>query len=464
MRTERWLALAIVLASGCTFTTFRDDLAAIDAHTGQDLARTVGDEAELGASDDVEIASWLAEPLTAEHAVGIGLARNRALRADLRELGVARGALLTASLLPNPEAEIELRAPQDRAQPVQVDLRLEVALTHALLTPMRVEAARSDLESARYRVAGRVLETTYEIRRTFYAARAAEERWQIAMRSLDALAASRDAAEMLGAAGNVRELDVATRVAAYEEARLDAAAIELERATTREALVRATGLFGDETAFTIALDAEPLPALEDAAQLESRAIASSLELAALRTRASAIGARLDLARLEGWLPEARVDVHAEQDGTSWEVGGGVAFSLPLFDHREGIAMAHQAELDGLIERYEGTAIDVRSAVREARARLEASHGRVRHYDEVVLPAWARVVEQTRLQYDAMQIGIFEVVAALRARLGAELGAASARADYLTASAAMDALLAGRRVSGAASAPGPSMDAAPEGGH
>lgn len=456
------LALAL-LASGCATSSFRDDLAAIEARTGWDFEDTLGDEVELG--DAADIAGLLEAPLTVERAVSIGLVRNRALRAELRELGIERGALLDASLLPNPEAEIDLRESEDRSQPLQVELYLEVALTHTLLTPLRVEAARSELEAARFEVAGRVIEAAYEIRRAFYAARAAEERWQIAMRSIDALAASRDATLMLEAAGNVTGLEVATRVAAYEEARLGAAAIELERATTREALVRAMGLYGDETGFVLAAEPEALPDALEAGELEGRAIEASLELAELRMRAAALGTRVDLSRLEGWLPDVSLDVHSEQDGNSWELGGGVSFSVPLFDHGEGTTMAYEAELDGLIERYEGTAIDVRSAVREARARLESAHLRARHYETVVLPAWARVVEETRLQYDAMQIGIFDVVAALRSRLSAELAAASARADYFTARAAMDALLAGWRVDGPSSATGDDMGAAAAaGGH
>lgn len=462
MRTE---IAALVLLSGCAVSGFRDDLASIEARTGHALWRGMGAEAELGLGDDAEITHLLAEPLTAERAVAIGLVRNRSLRAELRELGVARGALLSASLLPNPEGEVEVREAED-AQPLQIELAVEIALTHTLLTPLRVEAARSELEAERVRVAGRVIEAAYAIRRAFYAARAAEERWRIAMRSLDALAASRDAAEMLAAAGNVSGMDVATRVAVYEEARLSAASIELERATSREVLVRAMGLFGDEIAFSLALDAEPIGDATREGELEGRAIEASLALAELRLRAAAVATRVDLARLEGWLPEVSVDVHGEEDGESLEIGGGVTFSIPIFDHGEGTTMAYEAELGGLVERFEGTAIDVRSAVREAHARLEAARLRALHYEEAVLPAWARVVEETRLQYDAMQIGIFELIAALRARLSAELDAASARAEYFIARAALDAILAGQRVDGPASAGGaePGAGTAPGGGH
>ena len=229
----------------------------------------------------------LAEPLDAQSRRRASPSRNnRELRASLRDLGVERGRVLQASLLPNPEVEIDLRQQDDPDQPLQVELFAAFELTEALLTPLRVEAASRDLDAARYRAAGRVIETEYQVRAAFYAAQAAEQRLAVAMRALDALAAARDTANMLFEAGNVPELDLATQVAAYEEARATTAELELERAASRERLTRLLGLHGAETEWAIAGPLEP--AAEDAVPdgLERSAIEASVERSRRRACAS----------------------------------------------------------------------------------------------------------------------------------------------------------------------------------
>ncbi len=442
MRSELTLGATLVLfASGC-MTSIRPDLDRVEALSSHGLPRRV-----LGAVDPVtseEVERALREPITADAAVRIAIANNRELRATLRDHGVERGLLLQASLLPNPTIEFDLRHQQDRAQPLQVDVYAEYELTDALLTPMRAEAAGHDLEAARYRAAGRVLETAYEARAAFYAAQAAEQSLGIAQRALDALAAARDAAQMLFDAGNIPELDLAMQIAAYEDARAITATIELERVAARERLTRALGLHGQDTEWVIeGVLAEPdgeVPELR-----ERDAIEASLELAETRSRLSAIAQRIGLARTEGWLPDVTVDVHAEQDENSWEIGGGASITLPLFDHREGETAAYEARFDALMERYLGTAVDVRSAARETLGRLVSARLRAVQYGDVIVPARRRVYEQTLLQYEAMQVGVLELLTALRAQRGAELEAVEALREYWTVRAAADALLHGQRV-------------------
>ncbi len=163
--------------------------------------------------------------------------------------------------------------------------------------------------------------------------------------------------------------------------------------------------------------------------------------------------RAGLARTEALLPELLVDLHAligTADTTmatpATALGnGGVALRLPIFDQGGGRVAMHEHALDAAFERYVGAAIDVRSAAREARARVLSSASRARHYASVVVPARQRVLDETVLQYDAMQVSIFQLLEALRARQDSEIAAVRTRAEYWTAAAAMDALLAGHVV-------------------
>ncbi|MGK4007595.1 TolC family protein [Sorangium sp. So ce1036] len=485
MRTERWrsralvASLALLFAAGCAAPSATADLARIRDLSSAELPESAAAEEDLdpGAADARAISEQLRRPLTVDAAVRVALLNNRALRAALKEVGVARGNLAQAGALPNPELELEITPQQEGLEHAHVGLSAEIDLTAAILAPLHERAARSEHEAARYRSAGEVVELGYRVRAAFYAVQAAQQRLVIANRAVDAFAAARDAARALFEAGNVPELDVATQEAGYEEARVTAAQMELELLERRERLQRLLGLSGAATAWTIEAAIPEAPeALATPSRAEARAIRASLELADLRRRLEAAARRAGALRAGGWLPDMSVGVHGERElGASdeahahpWVIGAGVTLSLPIFNRQQGAVAAQTAAFDSLLERYHGLAVDLRSAAREARSRLASAHARARHYRRVILPARKRVLEQTLLQYNAMHVGVFELLAARRAELDAELAAVETLREFWTAKAAFDALLAGRRVEAQrAEAPAAMHTGAPgadEGGH
>ncbi|HVH99401.1 MAG TPA: TolC family protein, partial [Enhygromyxa sp.] len=258
----------------------------------------------------------------------------------------------------------------------------------------------------------------------------------------------------LGQAGSVNELESASQIVSYERARVGVANLELELASRREALQRLLGLHGEHASWELADPLPPIPAeVPTMASLETEAVERSFELAAGRSRLEAIAHRTGLERTEGWLPEIAVDYHAligdptalpnSGDGR-WRSGAGVSVAVPLFNQNRGKTRAAEAEFDGQFERYIGTTIDVRSTAREVGNQVRAAHGVARHLGDVVIPAQRRVLDQTILQYNAMQLGVFELLAAEQALLDVELAELEARADYWVADAALAALQAGVR--------------------
>lgn len=409
-----------------------------------------------------------AEPLTADAAVRLALLNNRELRAALREVGVARGRLTQAGLLPNPELSFEVMPRRARLDATELALSVEYDVTSAILAPLRERAAAADLEAARYRAAGATLDLGYAVRAAFYAAQAAQQRLAIANQGLDAFAAGRDAARALFEAGNTPALDAAIQEAVYEAARVTASQIEVELVERRERLNRLLGRWGSAAAARIRGE---IPDADEALKVppraEARALAASIELAEMRSRVEAASGRAGLSRAQGLLPDLSVGVRGEREDEAWRLGAGLRLTLPIFDRKQGAAAASEAEFESLVERYHGLAIDVRSALREARARLTSAHLRARHYKAAVVPARRRVSEQALLQYNAMQIGVFQLLEARRGELDARLAEVEARREYWTAKAAFEVLLAGRRAqptpltSTTALSSGPGSD---EGGH
>lgn len=439
-------------ATGCVSTSIGADLARVRELSRAPIADGIV-TSDVDPASAKDLAALLRDPLTADTAVRVALTQNRELRAQLRELGVARGLYVQAGLLPNPAFRFDVRRPADRTQPLQTDFEVEYDLTHAILAPLRSSAARADLEAARYRSAGAVIELGFNVRAGFYAFQAAQQKLAIAVRTLDALAAGRDAARALFKAGNIPELDLVTQEAAYERARATAAEIELDVLDRRERMQRLLGLHGKDTAWTAAAALPAAGASDGAPQdLERIVIKASLDLAEAKSRIEATARRVGLARTEGLLPEISIDMHAEQDGRSFEIGGGARVTLPFFDRRQGTVLARQSELGAQIERYHGAAIDLRSSAREAKNRVRSAHMRAKQYEDVIVPARRRVVEQSVLQYNAMQIGVFQLLQARREELDAELAYVETLRELATARAALDALVAGRRVSSPSNSP------------
>ena len=461
MRIDRLLLVFIAALGGCVSTGLREDrtlvreLAAVSSELAE-VDRPVAD-----ATND-EVLAMVAQPVDANTAVRIAVLNNRELRAQLRELGIERARLLGANMLPNPTFEAELQPERQTS----MELRVEWNVAGLLLAPLRSEAASADLDRARLEVAGEVIDLGYRVRVAFYELQAAEEILRISQHALEALGAAQLAAHALEDAGNMRALDVAARDAAFEEERVRVAEAELDALVAREEVQRLLGLHGDETAWTVAGSLPHAPTDDaDVEGLERRAIEASLSLRALRARMIGAARRAGLARVEGMLPEVLVDVHVLLGDSTSEtlIGGGLAVQLPIFDRGDAEVAAYEHTLDAAFERYVGMAIDVRSQARESRARVLSSGARARQYESVILPARRRVLDETLLQYNAMQMSIFSLLSALRERQMREVDAIQTRREYACAMAAMDALLAGHHVSATGTARS-TQSSESEGGH
>jgi len=457
MRAEPAVAVrlaSIVIASSlgaCVSSSIERDLTTVRelAHA-EALASVAGDEVEPEAAAETQ--ALLEQPLDVETAVRIALLNNRTLRARLRELGVARAALAQAATVANPVVGAELPAERD----ADLELQVEYKISSLLVASQRANAAEAELERARLDAADATVALGHQVREAFFSLQAAQQQLELAQRMLDARAAARDAALAMEEAGNVRALDAARQVAAYESARIGVAELELSLARRRERLVRLLSVHGTSaglrTAGTLAEAPEALPELE---RLETRAVDASLQLRAARAQLEAYAHRTGAARTEGLLPDVTLGArarHAASDAPEvldgqdpWSYGAGVRVELPVFDRGQGATRASEAAFDGELERYHGLAVEVRSAAREAAAELESAAARARQYAQVIVPAQRKVLDETLLQYDAMQVSVYDLLRAQTDLLDAELAHVDVLRQYWTARATVDALLRGHQV-------------------
>ncbi len=389
--------------------------------------------------------------LTLDAALRLARARNASATSAGHEATVARWAARQAGRLPNPSVEIEA---WPEGEDLEIEGGVEIGLTDIALAPVRGRTFAAAAEAERHRAEEAAARLAYDVRAAYYAAAAAEARLAVAQRALDGLAAARDVAVARAASGNAPTIEAAAHTAAFERARGDVAALELAREAARERLNTLLALTGAETGWTAL---EPLAAPDappDTSDATDRALRASHALAAARARLDSHARQGALARLERGVPDVSLALLGSWEGTpgaraegEWRAGVGLHTTLPVFDGGRAEGRAWDARFDAEAARARGLVAEIASAVRVTRARLDTAHARAVHERDVALPAARRVTRETLLHYNAMQLGVYELLQARAAELSAELAHVDTLRELWTARAAWDALLAGGRVEG-----------------
>lgn len=424
-----------------------------------------------GSPEDEAVAAavrqLLQSDLTAEAAVQIALLNNRHLQATYADLAVAQADVVQAGLLKNPVFEADFKIHEGSG-----DLAFEGSIVQDFIDvfqiPLRTRIAEGQFELVKLQVADAILNVARSTRSMYYRLQADQQLLELRKTVLDASAASYKVAQELRRAGNVTELAVAQERAQYEQAKLDYAAAEAMVLADRERLSALMGVWGVDGAWRMAGRLPEPPAPQPMDDLEKQSIRNSLALAGYRQQYVNAGGRLQLVRPFAWLPEGEAGVAAEHDaGDGWAIGPSLSLPIPLFDQGQARTATAVAELNRTRELYAAKAVDIRSTARATAIRLRAARERVAYYRQVILPIRQKVLDETQLHYNAMQVGVFELLQARQEQVRAGGEYIEALRDYWLARTEADALAAGHlpsdgpnEVSPEITAPGGSSD----GGH
>ncbi len=406
--------------------------------TGAELAWSPDGRSREVSSDT--ILALLQNGLTAERAVRVALLNNRILEAEFEEVGISRADYRQALLAKNPTIEAKVRFDGDR-RPGELVLMQD--LSSILLTPMRRQAANAMLQQAIFHAAHRTLEVVRETRTAFYGVQAAEQIRRFWEQIAATARAAADLAQRQHRAGNIADLDLENQQALYERAKLELSETQVDALATRETLNRAMGTWGEQLAWQVVGDLPaPPPDTIALAGLEPMAISRRLDLAAADAEVRALEKSLPLARFSQF-PELRAGVHFEResDGTR-TAGPALELAIPLFDRGQHVVARTRAQLRQARDRHAALAVEIRSEVRTARARLTAARERDEYFRDVVLPRRARIVEQTQREYNFMLAGVFQLLQAKQGEIDAQRESLEARRDYWVARTELEHALGG----------------------
>lgn len=461
---------SLALLSGCATVRPRESFPEIERSVAERTSYRVhwNDGSDADKAVAAQVNAMLSKPLDADAAVQIALLNNRNLQAVYEDVGVAQAELVAAGLLKNPIFDGSVRFLEAGGSPT-IDLGIAFDFLDVFFVGVRKRLAEAQLEAVKANVTAAVLGTAGDVKVAFYDVQAAEQTVELRRQVELATAASYDLAKRLREAGNNTLLDLAYERALHEEARMALAAAEADATTTRENLTRLMGLWGRQTQWTVAGRLPELPAAELQAEgLERQAIENSLALRASRAQITTAFRELGIAIPLGYLSELEVGASAERDDGEWELGPSVALPIPIFSQGQPAVARFQAQLRQAEQRYYAAAVEIRSNVRSAFARVQSLRQRADYYRTVILPLRQSIVDQTQLQYNAMQLGAFQLLQAKRDQVEAAGTYLSLLRDYWTAKTELELGLRGRSlqsssVSGTGGEPAP-MNTGNSGGH
>lgn len=395
-----------------------------------------------------EVRTLMEQPLTVDQAVQIALLNNRNLQATYEELAIAQADVVQAGLLSNPVFEGEFKIHE-----ATKNLAFEGGITQdfidILQIPLRKRLAEGAFEAAKLRVTGEVIELATQTRAMFFAVQADQQLLELRRTVLEAADASYEVSKALHAAGNIPLVELVQERAQYEQAKIAFATAEAAMLADRERLSVLLGLWGTQSAWRIE-DRLPDPPPDELPldDLERRAVQNSLDLVLVRQQVTIAGRELGLARPFALLPEGDAGVAAEhEEEEGWSIGPSIGLPIPLFDRGQARVASAQAGVRQAQQRYAALAVQLRAEARAAAIRLRTARDRARYYREVILPVAEQVLEQTQLQYNAMLVGVFELLQARQQQVEAGTGYIEALREYWVARSRVEALLAGRLVEG-----------------
>jgi cobalt-zinc-cadmium efflux system outer membrane protein len=205
------------------------------------------------------------------------------------------------------------------------------------------------------------------------------------------------------------------------------------------------GLWGADASFRVADRMPELPPAEAPLEhLESLAIAQRLDVAAAWQEVQTRGYALAMAKNWRWISGASVGagIDRESDGPL-SAGPQGSLEVPLFDQKQAVIAKLDAEYRRSERALAALAIDVRADVRELRAKVLTQRALVEYYRTSAIPLRERIVALSQQHYDAMLLGVYQLLQAKQAEANTYREYIEAVRDYWIARSDLSRACGGR---------------------
>jgi cobalt-zinc-cadmium efflux system outer membrane protein len=391
-----------------------------------------------------DVRQLLRKPLTVDTAVQIALLNNRSLQATFEEIGLSAADLIQAATIPNPRFDLAIRFPDKPPSGTYIDYGAAIDFLSIIMIPLKKRVAKRQLEAAALRVADATLELVLQVKTAFYSLQASQQLLRRFKEIVDTNAASLDLAQRQHEAGNITDLGLAQQQTSYSRSRLDVASTEAEIRRNRERFNRLLGLWGADTDWQIAGELPEVPSSDVPMRaLERLAISQRLDLQAEYLQVTSQVNDLGLTksfRLVGAL-DFGINSERETDAQT-RTGPTFAIELPIFNQGQARIARGEAALRQAQDKFEALAVDVRSQIRELRDELTSKREIARFYQGELLPGQRRILNESLANYNAMEIGNFELFTTKAEEVRTEREYVDAARDYWITRAELERAVGG----------------------
>lgn len=382
----------LALLSGCNAARNACDRACVAGKVGERTGFTFGTPPPCGGNFILPNGASLDDGLTEEEAIIIALWNNAAFQELLTDLGIARGDLVQAGLLPNPDVIYFYEVPHKPFK-YAFDLPIEAFW----LRPIRIRAAAREVDRVCERLTQAGLDLIRDVRLAYADVLLAKGRLAVAQEAVRIRGEIARFAEIRLKAGDISAQEATTARIDHLLAQQDAVRIAYDVSLAEERLrnLMASGL--DRAPLQLMAPPPPMaPELDDNALVDD-AIGTRPDALAAEQNADAARERLRLSRLV-WFRFLGILDATSGIRTGHEFGPAFRVTLPIFNWNQGNIARAEADWDKA-ERQRVTVrnqivLDVHLAnyrYRQARAELEI-------LDKQVMPEAEAAIQRAEKAY------------------------------------------------------------------
>ncbi len=407
VRAAAWVALAFVVGiAGCQTAPPAPDTTTVAAHLTQRVGQTV--PSHTGPSPiTLPPGASLDDGVTEDEAVAIALWNNAAFQELLVDLGIARGDLIQAGLLPNPEF-VYFFGVTDKPFKYAFELPIEALW----LRPIRVKSAAREADRATERLTQAGLDLMRDVRQAYADVVLAKERVRVAGEAVKLRGRVAELAEKRLKAGDISPQEAATARIDALQSEQDATRIGYDVPVAEERLRNLMGI--GPLRGPLPLDPTPPPACRefDVDSLTRDAIATRPDALAAAQAVAAAQARLRFAKL-GWVRLLGIADATSGRATGHEFGPALRFTVPLFNRNQGNIARAQAELERAVRNQKTVAYQIILDVQRGYLQYRQACAELGVLLNKVRPEVEGNVRRAQAAYQEGNVAIFVVLEATR---------------------------------------------------
>lgn len=365
-----------------------------------------------------------AQTLTLESALQTAFANNPDMAAAQWEIDIAQGGRQQAGLIPNPVASWD--AEDTRRNSRTTTVKLSQTLELGGKRGARIDVASRAQEAAALTLEQRRNGLRAEVIDRYYGALRAQERLDLAQRSLALAERGLVVANGRVTAGKSSPVEATRAQVQLSEIRLEFNRAQMGLTDAYRRLAASTGAASTDFQ-AVATQAQVAPTLPPPAQLLGRLERTAeLRLAELQIIQGEAALGLEKAQR---IPDLDVSIGSQYDASVRERVNvvGVSMPIPLFNRNQGNVLAASRRADQARDLRNAAELRLRTETRQALDLWQTANTEVRSFNQQILPAAQSAVDSATRGFEMGKFNFLDVLDAQRTLI-------AARTQYLVAAA------------------------------